>query len=439
MRAIFAAMFLRNLGFICFCLTFAGNLFAGDAVHDAICARDVSRVKSLVNRANVNRVVGSVYPLELASYCYGGAPAVANYLLDIGADVNLHKDGYSALMWALRAYEGQREFRPVIIRMIDKGADLTIVDPDTGRTPLMGAASSGDAELVRMMLAKGVDRSLRTKGDWCISGQTTQCTAADQARLAGHVELALEIEGKDASAYRTGLVTAIKSGDLKVVRERLASGADVNQREELSLLAPLHYAVRTENAEMVRILLAAGANPNTQSFAGISPLRDAVTSREAPIAFILIDAGARANNEQLQGCGGGLTEYGWSIEYSLPEISRYMIERGAIDPKNPGKVFAETYGRNKTDIQMARLLISKGARPSPGDIATLKSVRDNNAFLQKDIEPIIAYLEPYAANGSDTTMAATPVLRSAKSPVRKDRNGGRDGRVFRSLSRVPGE
>ena len=111
----------------------ASAVFAGDAVHDAICSHDVSRVKTLVNRANVNRVTGNVYPLELASYCYGGAPAVANYLLDIGADVNLHKDGYSALMWALRAYSGNEAFRPVIIRMIEKGADLKIVDATTGR------------------------------------------------------------------------------------------------------------------------------------------------------------------------------------------------------------------------------------------------------------------------------------------------------------------
>lgn len=164
-------------------LVSASAVFAGDAVHDAICSHEVSRVKTLVNRANVNRVTGNVYPLELASYCYGGAPAVANYLLDIGADVNLHKDGYSALMWALRAYSGNEAFRPVIIRMIEKGADLKIVDATTGRTPLMGAAGAGDAELVRMMLSKGADRNARTTGDWCISGQTTQCTAADQARL----------------------------------------------------------------------------------------------------------------------------------------------------------------------------------------------------------------------------------------------------------------
>lgn len=432
-------MLLRNLGFICLVLGFAATLDAGDAAHDAICARDLPRVKTLINRANVNQTVGNTYPLELASYCYGGAPQVANYLLDIGADVNLHKDGYSALMWALRAYNGNPDFRPVIIRMIDKGADLKIVDAITGRTPLMGAAAAGDAELVRAMLAKGADRNVRTKDDWCISGQNTQCTAADQARLAGHVELALEIEGKDASAYRNGLNAAIKKRDLQLVRERLKGGADTNQREELSLLTPLHYAVKTENPEIVKALLAAGAKPNTQNFAGISPLRDAVTSRSPQLAFLLIDAGATANNEQLQGCGGGLTEYGWSIEYSQVEISRYMIERGAIDPQNPGKVFAETYGRNKTDLEMAKLLISKGARPSPGDISTLKLLRDNNAFLQKNIEPIIAYLEPYAKSAGDTTTFTPPVLRSAKSPVQKDRNAGRDGRVFKSIDRVPGE
>ncbi|MBX3722491.1 MAG: ankyrin repeat domain-containing protein [Turneriella sp.] len=432
-------MLLRRFFAMLLALISASAVFAGDAVHDAICSHDVSRVKTLVNRANVNRVTGNVYPLELASYCYGGAPAVANYLLDIGADVNLHKDGYSALMWALRAYSGNEAFRPVIIRMIEKGADLKIVDATTGRTPLMGAAGAGDAELVRMMLSKGADRNARTTGDWCISGQTTQCTAADQARLGGFVELALELEGKDATAYRNGLSAAIKSGNAKLVQERIAAGADVNLREELSLLTPLHYAVKGQNHEIVKMLLKAGANPNTQNFAGISPLRDAVTSRSPQLAFVLIDAGARANNEQLQGCGGGLTEYGWSIEYSQVEISRYMIERGAIDPQNPGKVFAETYGRNKTDLDMAKLLIAKGARPSPGDINTLKLLRDNNAFLQKNIEPIIAYLEPYAKDAADATTFTPPILRSAKSPVIKDRNAGRDGRMFKSADRVPGE
>lgn len=432
-------MLFRNICFSSLCLLPFSGIFAGDAVHDAICAHDVSRVKSLINRANVNRPLERTYPLELASYCYGGVPAVASYLLDIGADVNLHKDSYSALMWALRSYQNNAEMRPVVIRMIEKGADLKIVDPTTGRTPLMGAAGSGDAEIVRIMLAKGADRSPRTKGDWCISGQTTQCTAADQARLGGFVELALEIEGKDASAYRTSLNAGIKSRNLKLVQERITAGADVNLREELSLLTPLHYAVKTQNPEIVKAVLAAGANPNTQNFAGISPLRDAVTQRQPQLAFLLIDAGARANNEQSQGCGGGLTEYGWSIEYSQVEISRYMIEKGAIDPQNPGKVFAETYGRNKTDLEMAKLLISKGARPSPGDISTLKSVRENNAFLEKNIGPIIAYLEPYAASATNATTFTPPVLRSGKSVAQKDRNAGRDGRTFRSLDRVPGE
>ena len=227
-------------------------------MHDAICGFNLSIVQVYINRGwGINDSIDEKDPnfpaLTLASYCYGGAPEIAAWLLSRGADVNKHpKNGYSNLMWAIRSVDDIGDaMHKVVWTMIRKGADVNWQDPTTGRTALMGAASHGDMEMVKELLKRGADRNKKTKSDWCISDKyDVQCTAADYARLDGFVEVALYLEGKDDSEYKQSIHYAARTGNLARVRTLIASRTDVNKAEEMSGLTPLHYAVRSKNKEI---------------------------------------------------------------------------------------------------------------------------------------------------------------------------------------------
>lgn len=380
-------------GVACALLLTPAALFAdrGAELNEAICDRDLAKVKRILAAGHgVNQRMGAdgSYPLELAAYCYGGAPQIAGYLLDRGADVNLHsRTHYSVLMWALRSVDENSDrdpMRVIVKRILAKGADVRYQDPTMGRTALMMAASNGDEEIVRLLMDKGAANNPKTKDDWCISGNhTIQCSASDYARLGGHVELALRIEGKSSAAYQETLHFAAKSGDLAKLRTLLRAGKDPNETEPLSKYTPLYYAVLNDNKAAIRALAEAGADMNPVSYSGTTPLREAVVFYKRDVAKLLIDLGAKAGHAQTQGCGGGLTEFGWAIEYGQHDLAKYMVEGGAIDPQNPGLVFQEMYGRSEGDIPVARLLIEKGARPDLNDITRLKQVAANNDWIRE--------------------------------------------------------
>jgi hypothetical protein len=67
----------------------------------------------------------------------------------------------------------------------------------------------------------------------------------------------------------TALLTAIAGNDVERVRQRLAAGADPNQRDGADR-TPLMAAAQRGNAEIVRLLLAAGADPALRDAQGLN-------------------------------------------------------------------------------------------------------------------------------------------------------------------------
>ena len=355
----------------------------GDQVSEAICDFDLSRVQKYVAQGwGVNDPLSSdsgATALTLASYCYGGSPEIAAWLIQRGADVNRHdRKDYSNLMWALRSVDEPGDaMHKVVLDMVRRGANINWQDPTTGRTPLMLSASLGDMELVKDMIRRGADRTKKTTSDWCISGNyDMHCTAADYARLDGQVEVALFLEGKDINAYKQSLHFAAKSGDLARVQTLIQSGANVNEEEGMSKLTPLHYAARNNHLSIVKALLNSGANPSPQDYVGITPLRDAIVNYRKEMATVLIQAGATGSSEQLQGCGGGLTEFGWAMNYSQFDIARLLIEKNALDLDSGWGIFREIDGASEETVQIAEMVLVRGAKPPEDYISMLQKWHD---------------------------------------------------------------
>ena len=186
-------------------------------------------------------------------------PEKIQLLLDRGADVRAKaKSGFTALMVAT-TYLGTS---PSVKLLLDHGAEARPgkgVDFDA--SPLFLAAMAGDRDNIRLLLAKGADpnRSMKLLGMFPMSP----------------------------------LVAAVGFGDPAVIRDLLAGGANVHEKDS-DAMTPLHWAVIAHHTEAVNALLAAGAEVNAVDRFGYTPLLYAATIDfgDAQTATALLAAGA---------------------------------------------------------------------------------------------------------------------------------------------------
>ena len=131
---------------------------------NAVQAGDKAKTESLLKGgADINtRNEEGATPLMIAAG--NGNDEMVELLLKSGAEVDaVDIRGWTALMKAIFNYEQNKGFPDIVQTLIDAGADIehTIV---YGTRPLMLAAGYGEARVVEVLLAAGVDVSAQNEG-----------------------------------------------------------------------------------------------------------------------------------------------------------------------------------------------------------------------------------------------------------------------------------
>ena len=194
-------------------------------------------------------------PLTLA--CANGDADLVKKLLDAGADAKAARwDGETALMIAAGA--GNVE---AVQQLIAHGAQVNTAESRKGQTPLMWAAAEAHPEVVELLIQHGADVKAASK-----SGFTPLVFAAGK-NDAKSIN-ALLAAGADPNY---GLLDGTKVLSIAAAYRSTAAastlldgGANPNVIDR-SGNAPLHTAAQVGNIDLVKKLLAKGANPNART------------------------------------------------------------------------------------------------------------------------------------------------------------------------------
>src|SRR4051812_41406353 len=160
------------------------------------------------------------------------------------------------------------------------------------------------------------------------------------------------------SEPREPLVRAAYKDDLDAVLELIPTTADVNASDSSTHANALDYAIGNRNREMVRRLLAAGANINSIDESGRTPLMH--LEREASIELVrdLLAAHADVNARDKS----GETVLMNSVRFCTLEVFKELIAAGGrIDDTDDSRNTVLMAAAENDDVGIIKFLIEAGA------------------------------------------------------------------------------
>ena len=184
-----------------------------------------------------------------------------------------------------------RRFAALVLLAI---APAAMAQPGELNRRLVLAAERGDVTEVRRLIAAGADVN------WQDEKQDSAFLVAGARGHAEVVKLTLAAGANLKSTNRfggTALIPACHYGHLETVQVLLATRIDVDHVNRLGWTALLEAVILGDggdvHTEIVRLLLAHGANPNIADREGITPLAHARRRGYSAMAKLIAAAGGR--------------------------------------------------------------------------------------------------------------------------------------------------
>jgi len=201
--------------------------------------------------------------------------------------------------------------------LLDAGLDPNSKTSE-GTTVLM--AASADADKVRLLLARGADAKMRAS-----SGVDALTVAAAYRRTAASIQALLDAgadaEPPEGSRLRNHpVVLASMSGDLDIVKLLLSRGAKPSEKA-------LGQAVTFGYPEIVRTLIASGADSKIVESSGINLLHWAAVTNRAEVIPALVEAHVPINS--LDDNGFTPLMYAATLDFGDTEVLKALLKAGA--------------------------------------------------------------------------------------------------------------
>ncbi len=179
-----------------------------------------------------------------------------------------------------------------IEKLLDAGVDIDQRDSQ-GRTAAMAATYANQVEAARLLFSRGANPDIR---DNMLNNPFLYAGAEG---LLDILKLAHEAGANPAIPNRYGgvaIIPAAEHGHLDVIEFLLEhTSIDVNHVNNLGWTALLEAIILSDggptHGQVIRVLLAGGADPNLADGQGVTPLAHARQRGYREIEQILVDAG----------------------------------------------------------------------------------------------------------------------------------------------------
>ena len=327
----------------------------------------------------------------LQSAAAKGKLAEVKLLLDNGASVDgLQQPGLTALHYA--AANGHKA---LVDLLLSKGAKPG-AQTESGVTPLHLAARKGYEEVARALLAAGAPVNAPTK-----AGASSESEDLQYSIFSGQTPLHL----------------AAVSGYAGMVELLLAKGADANV-EDSAGRTPLSYATEKHYEPVVKLLLAAHANPNGGRMA--LPLAEAANSGDMASLKLLLASGADPNTNapvnwsfnvggNYYPQGGACTPIFLAVNQHHADAARELL-RCKADPNGTTPNGTPLLYEALSDAPTLQVLLEGGANPN-------QAVRGSPLLLlavgEKRTQPAVELLLAHHAEVNCTDAGGQTPLQAA--------------------------
>ncbi|CAG5118104.1 unnamed protein product, partial [Candidula unifasciata] len=214
-------------------------------------------------------------PIHVASQ---GKPEVVQLLIDADCDLTVvDLRGSTAVHHA--AMKGHAD---IIQMLVDAGADINAQDKN-GWSPLHCAAYYAQLRAVEVLLRNKADTSIVNKDGRSALVEAARSKNYQDERILGEIARRLIEAGSDVhlrcadlgEADFTGLMFASYHNHIEVGRAFIEGSCDLNCASCFTRWTALHWAADCDNAQMVTLLLEAGADPTRTGMRGELPVHRA--------------------------------------------------------------------------------------------------------------------------------------------------------------------
>ena len=317
---------------------------------------------------------------------------VVKYLLQKGADISLTvgSEKRNALHTA-----SEHGSIAAIELLLSHGLSVNSRD-GKGNTPLMCAAAFGQIESVNCLLKHGADPSLKGKGGWSLLHYAAQ--SGNVIIIETMLSKGLDIDSRGETLGLTPLMVSIIFEKLEAAKYLLEKGADESLKtteRKISLLSlasaggsvaaiemllshgcsivsrdnerntPLMHAARLGNTEVLKYLLAQGADPLLQNKFGQGLLHFAALSNNA----VTIEAVLSQNFDINARCTDlGLTPLLFCLINGKLEAANYLLAMGADENlKSKDGLTVLSAAAISGDVAVIEMLLERGHNPNSRD------------------------------------------------------------------------
>lgn len=260
--------------------------------------------------------------------------------------------GFAATGGDLRLVDAAKGRNHEAVRsLLQQHVDVNTPQAD-GATALAWAAHWDDMETADLLIHAGAN--VNAANGYGVTPLSLACTN----QSATMVEKLLKA-GADPNGVPSGtpvLMMAARTGNVDIVKSLLAHGADANAKESARGQTALMWAVAEKHPEVERLLIDHGADVHSHSTSGFTPLLFAAQQGDVDSARMLLDAGANVNDAAEDGTALVLATHSGHEALAL-----FLLEKGA-DPNA-----TDAYGITALHYALLKgLARMSGVRPISG-------------------------------------------------------------------------